>query len=166
MCEISAVKYNMDNIFIATVRGQRHAPAAIYPGKDPVPIVQEAGWSPGTVWTCEENNAPTGIRSSDRPARSQSLYRLRYRTHDLNVGHPETQNVAELNIQTFCVRLFSSVTNTDITNPYKSISFYSMSLVLWVLSKYYTPAVSLHNGNEACKSIRNTASTHICRSTT
>jgi hypothetical protein len=23
-------------------RGQRHAPAALYPGKDPVPIVQEA----------------------------------------------------------------------------------------------------------------------------
>jgi len=31
------------------VRGQRHAPAAFYPGKDPVPIVQEAGWAPGTV---------------------------------------------------------------------------------------------------------------------
>ena len=25
------------------VRGQRHAPAALYPEKDPVPIVQEAG---------------------------------------------------------------------------------------------------------------------------
>jgi len=25
------------------VRGQRHAPAALYPGKDTVPIVQEAG---------------------------------------------------------------------------------------------------------------------------
>ena len=43
------------------------------PGKDPVPIVQEAGWAPGPVWTGEENLAPTGIRSPDRPARSQSL---------------------------------------------------------------------------------------------
>jgi hypothetical protein len=52
------------------VRGQRHAPAALYPGKDPVPIVQEVGWTPGPVWTGEENLAPTGIRSPDRPARS------------------------------------------------------------------------------------------------
>jgi hypothetical protein len=40
------------------------------PGTDPVPIVQEAGWSPGPVWTGAENIATTGIRSPDRPARS------------------------------------------------------------------------------------------------
>jgi len=45
------------------------------PEKDPVPIVQEAEWAPGMVWTGVENLAPhTGIRSSDRPARSQSLF--------------------------------------------------------------------------------------------
>jgi hypothetical protein len=32
------------------------------PGKDPVPIVQEAGWAPGPVWMCAKNLAPTGIR--------------------------------------------------------------------------------------------------------
>jgi hypothetical protein len=48
------------------------------PGKDPVPTVQEAGWAPGPVWTRAENLAPTGIRSPDCPARSQSLYRLSY----------------------------------------------------------------------------------------
>jgi hypothetical protein len=42
-------------------------------GKDPVPIVQEAGWAPGPVWTSAENLAPTRIRSPDRPARNQSL---------------------------------------------------------------------------------------------
>ena len=31
--------------------GQSHAPAVCTPGKDPVPIVQEAGWAPGLVWT-------------------------------------------------------------------------------------------------------------------
>ena len=36
--------------------------------KDPVPIVQEAGWTPGPVWTGAGNLAPTGIRSPDRPA--------------------------------------------------------------------------------------------------
>ena len=48
------------------------------PGKDPVPIVQEAGWAPGPVWTGAENLAPTRIRSLDRPALSQSLHQLRY----------------------------------------------------------------------------------------
>jgi hypothetical protein len=42
-------------------------------GKDPVPIVQEAGWAPGPVWTCGKISPPTGIRSPDRPARSQSI---------------------------------------------------------------------------------------------
>jgi hypothetical protein len=36
------------------------------------------GWDPGPVWTGAENLASTGIRSPDRPARSESLYRLRY----------------------------------------------------------------------------------------
>jgi len=37
------------------------------------------GWIyPWPVWTGAENFAPTGIRSLDRPARSESLYRLSY----------------------------------------------------------------------------------------
>ena len=54
-------------------------------GKDPVPTVQEAGWAPGPVWTGAENLAPTGIRSPDRPARSESLYRLSYPGPCMNV---------------------------------------------------------------------------------
>jgi hypothetical protein len=42
-------------------------------GKDPVPILQEAGWASGPVWTGAENLATTGIRSPDRPACSQSI---------------------------------------------------------------------------------------------
>ena len=50
-----------------------------YPqGRDRVSVVQEAGWIPGPVWTGVENLALTGIRSPDRPARSESLYRLSY----------------------------------------------------------------------------------------
>ena len=56
--------------------GQRHDPAAFTPGKDPVPIVKEAGWAPRPVWIVAENLTPTGIRSPDLPARSESLYRL------------------------------------------------------------------------------------------
>jgi hypothetical protein len=43
------------------VCGQHHAPAAFTPGKDPVPIVQEAGWAPEPVWIGEENLAPSGF---------------------------------------------------------------------------------------------------------
>jgi hypothetical protein len=46
-------------------------PGRFTPGKGPVPIVQEAGWDPGPVWTCSKNLAPTGIRSPNRPASSQ-----------------------------------------------------------------------------------------------
>ena len=46
--------------------------------KDPVPIVHEAGWAPGPVWTGAENLAPSGIISPDSPARSESLYWLSY----------------------------------------------------------------------------------------
>ena len=52
------------------MKGQRHAPTALTPGKDPVPIVQEAGWAPGPVWTGAENLAPSWNRSPDHPARS------------------------------------------------------------------------------------------------
>ena len=45
-------------------------PGRFTSGKDPVPFVQKAGWAPGPVWTGEENVAPTGIRSPDRPVRS------------------------------------------------------------------------------------------------
>ena len=50
-------------------------------GKDAVPIVQEAGWAPGPVWTRTGNLVPTRIWSLDRPARSQWLYQLSYPPH-------------------------------------------------------------------------------------
>ena len=51
------------------------------PEKDTVPILQEAGWAPGPVWT---GRKPRPNRDSipDRPALSQSLYRLSYRAHN------------------------------------------------------------------------------------
>ena len=51
--------------------GQLHAPAASTPGKDPVPIVQEAGWSSGPVWTGGKSR-PNRDSIPDRPGRSQS----------------------------------------------------------------------------------------------
>ena len=50
------------------------------PGKDLVPILQEAGWVPGPVWTGGKSR-PHRDSIPDRPARSQSLYRLNYPAH-------------------------------------------------------------------------------------
>jgi len=50
------------------------------PGKDPVPIVQEAGWAPGPVWTGGKSR-PHRDSTPDHPGRIQSLYRLSYRAH-------------------------------------------------------------------------------------
>ena len=40
-------------------------------------------WAPGPIWTGAENLASTGIRSPDRPSRSQSLYQLSYPAHSI-----------------------------------------------------------------------------------
>jgi hypothetical protein len=69
------------------------------PGKDPVFIVQEAGWTTGPVWTGAENLALTGIRSPDRPARSQSLYRLRYPAH--SSGCCSSKNVLRMEVRAY-----------------------------------------------------------------
>ena len=50
------------------------------PGKDPVPILQETGWVPGPVWTGGKSCSHWDS-IPDRPARSQSLYRLRCPAH-------------------------------------------------------------------------------------
>ena len=69
------------------VRGTRRGSAVsstprphFTPGKDPVPILQEAGWAPGPVWTGGKSR-PHRDSTPDRPARSQSLYRLSYPAH-------------------------------------------------------------------------------------
>ena len=46
-------------------------------GKDSVPILQEAGWAPGPVWTGGKS-CPHRDSIPDRPASIQSQYRLSY----------------------------------------------------------------------------------------
>jgi len=53
------------------------------PGKDPVPIWQEAGWAPGHVWT----GGKSRLHWDSIPgpsSRSQSLYQLSYPAHKSN----------------------------------------------------------------------------------
>jgi hypothetical protein len=60
------------------VGGQRHALAALPPGKNWYPLYRRLGGPPEADLDGAENLAPTGIRSPDRSARSESLYRLSY----------------------------------------------------------------------------------------
>lgn len=55
---------------------QRHAPAALPREGAAVPIVQDVGVRP--VWTGVRNLVPTGVRPTNRSARGESLYQLRY----------------------------------------------------------------------------------------
>ena len=54
--------------------GQRHAPTELSSGKKPSNQSVGEWMGPGPVWTGAENLTPTGIRSPDRPACSESLY--------------------------------------------------------------------------------------------
>jgi hypothetical protein len=54
--------------------GQRHAPAALLPGMTRYPLYRRLCRSEQVL----KMSPPTGIRSPDRPARSESLYRLSY----------------------------------------------------------------------------------------
>jgi hypothetical protein len=56
------------------------APRPLYPCEtDTIRMAPEAGWASRPVRAGAENLSSTGIRSSDRRARSESLYRLSYR---------------------------------------------------------------------------------------
>ena len=60
------------------MRGQRHAPAALYPRERPGTHCTEGWVGPRAGLDRCGKSRPTRIRSPDRPARSQSLYRLSY----------------------------------------------------------------------------------------
>ena len=55
-------------------------------GKDPVPILQEAGWTPQPDWTGGKS-PPQRDLVQDFPALSLSLYRLSYPAHNRNEYH-------------------------------------------------------------------------------
>jgi len=67
------------------------------PRKDPVPNLQEAGLFPGQVWTggkslLHRDSIP------DRPARSQSLYRLKYPVLNNNNNNNNNKCLQRTNI--------------------------------------------------------------------
>ena len=77
------------------------------PGKDPVPILQEAGWALGLAWTGGKSR-PHRDSILDRPARSQSLYWLSYLAHFTDHKHNKfKEKINEI----FCDSIFSYIWN-------------------------------------------------------
>ena len=68
------------------VDGQRHAPGRFTPRKEiRYPLYRRLGGPLGRSGRIRKISPPTGIRSPDRPARSESLYRLSYSgSHNLH----------------------------------------------------------------------------------
>jgi hypothetical protein len=58
------------------VGGQRHASVVLPPGKTRYPLYRRLGGLQGRSKRVRKISPPTGIRSPDRPARNESLYRL------------------------------------------------------------------------------------------
>ena len=65
------------------------------PGKDPVPILLEAVWAPGPVWT-DGKSRPHRDSTPDRPARSRSLYRLSNPVTRCPIGHRQSKKVTKI----------------------------------------------------------------------
>ena len=61
--------------------GSASCPGRSLPQERPGTRCTGAWVAPGPVWTGVENLAPNGIRSPDRLARRQLLYRLSYPAH-------------------------------------------------------------------------------------
>ena len=60
------------------VGGQHHAPPALPPGKTRCPLYRRLGRLQGRSGRVRKISPPPGFYPRDRPARSESLYRLSY----------------------------------------------------------------------------------------
>jgi len=61
-------------------------------GKEPVPIVQEAGWVPGAGWKGGKSRSHR-YSIPDRPGRRQSLYQLSYPAHLTKIKNGKSASI-------------------------------------------------------------------------
>jgi hypothetical protein len=111
-------------------------PGRLYPRKNPVPILQEAGWAPGSVWTCAKNLASTGTQSPDRPARSHSLYRLSYRPPAVVVAQRFCANRPNCEFRVLPRRFVASALTRAKTLPRTRLQLQSSPIIFWRNTKW------------------------------
>ena len=104
------------------------------PGKDWVPIVQEAGWAPGPVWTGGKSR-PHRDSIPYRPSRSQSLYRLSYwvrpfrtTTKNLNTWYSKMKRCNAI------LWMDRSSKLEPLTEPFDHLKDNNCALTLWPLT--------------------------------
>jgi len=118
--------FRMSRAIALHVLGPRHTregggstprPGRLFPGKDPVPIVQEAGWAPGPFWT---GGKSLSHRDSipDRPARSQSSWHYNV-TNFISV----TIYLELCNLQFPCILNYNSVGVMEVVIVTPSYTF-------------------------------------------
>jgi hypothetical protein len=71
---------------------------SLFPGKTRCPLYRRLGGPQDRSGQVRKISPPTGIRSPDRPARSQSLYRLRYPDHITPISPLSYTRLIELRI--------------------------------------------------------------------
>ena len=62
--------------------------------KEPVPIVEEAGWAASSIWFGAENLTPIGIRSPDCPASRYTVIVCRIQGSSVRTRTPTVNHVA------------------------------------------------------------------------
>ena len=117
------------------VCGQRHVPAALPPGNTRYPLYRRLGGPQGRCGRVRKISPPTGIRSPDRPARSESLDRLSYRG-SCHLLHLTLLQCSHTPVHT-------RATSTPTLN---SLYHVSVSFLLMVLSQAATS--SLHEAED------------------
>ena len=91
------------------VGGQRHASAVLPPGKRLYPLYWRLGGPQCRSGRVRKISPPTGIRSPDRPVRSESLYGLSYPgpQSGRTTVHKYTSNLAMVYARTSLYSLFT-----------------------------------------------------------
>ena len=88
----------------------------------PVPIVKEAGWAPGPVWTNAGNFVPTGFRSPARLSRSYRHTDCAILAHEVSRYSDEMCCWADWDLLWF---------ETDVTVVIMNVSWHSLYGFLW-----------------------------------
>ena len=122
------------------VEGQHHAPDASTPGKDPIPILLEAGWTSGQFWTGGKSR-PHRNSIADHPASSQSLYRLSYQAHGFvslclifpTLKHTErlVSGITHFNCTHFFLRMTLPILHHSSQSNLEHINLFS-NLFYWI----------------------------------
>jgi len=116
------------------------------PGEDPVPILQEAGWAPGPVWTGGKTR-PHRVSIPDRPARSSVAIPTELPSPLINLRLgiiQEMKPTKSITTEQFCCINFIRECSTNNQFLWNSINTFKTCHVLWTPSWRLTKNLSTY----------------------